>query len=293
MKNIFVGPDGLRSGWRAVIFIAVVVAAARLAGALFNASVARQLTAVGGIPGPRIALEFELAFLVPVLIATGVMALAEGRSFWSYGLTETAGLKRFGWGVFWGFAVLSALVGLLVLTGHLAFDGTALAGFGTVRFAVEWAVVFLFVGMAEEMALRGYLQAALTRGMGFWPAAVLTSIGFGALHLGNGGEGIIGVIAAGAAGLVFCYSLYRTGSLWWAIGAHLSWDWGQSYFYGVPDSGEVVSRHLFVSHPLGATYLSGGTVGPEGSVFAALALVAFVLVIFLTIRPTTQWSRAC
>jgi uncharacterized protein len=178
--------------------------------------------------------------------------------------------------------LLSGVIGLLVVTGHLSFDGNALSGTNAVRFGIEWMIGFLLVGVAEEMALRGYLQVVLARAIGFWPAAVLLSIGFGALHVPNSGEGLIGVIKAGLAGLVFCYSLWRTGSLFWAIGAHMSWDWGQSYFYGVPDSGGMVSRHLLVSHASGATWLSGGTVGPEGSVFALLGIMAFVVAIRIT-----------
>ena len=289
MKNIFVGPNGLRAGWRALIFVAIVLAISSLVQYVLGGTIQRQMAAAGGVPGPRLAvlIEFFNAIL-PVFLATGVMALAERRSFWSYGLTDSALFRRFGWGAFWGFVMLSGLVGLLVLTGHLAFDGTALTGFSAVRFAVEWAVLFAFVAVAEEMTFRGYLQQTLGRSIGFWPAAAILSLAFAAAHLGNSGERLLGIVQVATGGLVFCYSLYRTGSLWWAIGAHLGWDWAQSYFYGVPDSGIMVSPHLLVSHPLGAAYLSGGTVGPEGSVFVMLAELGFALVIYVTLRSATR-----
>jgi uncharacterized protein len=287
MRNIFVGPNGLRVVWRALIFVALVAAMAFLAQLLIGSYLRKQLTALGGIAGPRLSILGELvSFCLPVVIATGIMGRIERRSGWSYGLIDRRGAGHFAWGAWWGFASLSALVGVLVLTGHLSFDSVALTGGTAIRFAVEWAVAFLLVGVAEEMALRGYLQQVLARGIGFWPAAVLLSVGFGALHIPNSGEGIIGVITAGLAGLVFCYSLWRSGSLWWAIGAHTSWDWAQSYFYGVPDSGGMVSRHLLVSHPAGTTWLSGGTIGPEGSIFAVAALLADAVIIRLTLRPS-------
>jgi hypothetical protein len=74
-------------------------------------------------------------------------------------------------------------------------------------------------------------------------------------------------VAAGLAGLVFCFALYRTGSLWWAIGIHAAWDWSQSFLYGVADSGLMAEGHLFATHPVGKPILSGGLTGPEGSVF--------------------------
>jgi CAAX protease family protein len=288
MRNIFVGPKGLRSGWRAVTFVALVAVMVVLVHWLLGPYMQRQAAASAGeLPGPRRAIFGELvSFCLPVFIATWIMGRIEGKSVLAYGLTDTNGVNRFLGGAFWGFASLSAVIGLLVLTGHLAFDSLALSGMTAVRFGIEWIVGFLLVGIAEEMALRGYLQVVFSRGIGFWPAAVLLSIGFGSLHISNSGEGVIGIITAGMAGLVFCYSLWRSGSLWWAIGAHTSWDWAQSYFYGVPDSGAMFSRHLLNAHPVGTTWLSGGTVGPEGSIFALLALAADVAVIRLTLRPS-------
>jgi membrane protease YdiL (CAAX protease family) len=58
-------------------------------------------------------------------------------------------------------------------------------------------------GIREEALFRGYLQATLTRGIGFWPAAVVLSLLFGAGHLANAGEtvsGVSGVMVQGSAG---------------------------------------------------------------------------------------------
>ena len=54
-------------------------------------------------------------------------------------------------------------------------------------------MVFLMVGVFEELFSRGYLQATLARGIGFWLAAILMSTLFGALHIPNGS--IIGLVA--------------------------------------------------------------------------------------------------
>lgn len=285
VRRIFVGPNGLRIGWRAAIFSALVAAMVVLAGLLVGPYLAAQ-AARGQAPGPRYLVAADVAtFWLPVLIATWIMGRIEGRSGWSYGLIDQRGIGHFAWGAFWGFISLSGLVTVLFLTGHLAFDGTALTGGMAIRFAFEWGGAFLVVGLTEEMAFRGYLQQVLTRGIGFWPAAVLLSLTFGLIHAGNRGESAIGELTAGLAGVVFCYSLWRSGSLWWAIGNHMSWDWAQSYFYGVPDSGSGASPHLLVSHAVGASWLSGSAVGPEGSIFALAALAADVVIIRLTLRP--------
>jgi uncharacterized protein len=144
-----------------------------------------------------------------------------------------------------------------------------------VRFAAYWWVFFLVVGFFEEFFLRGYLQFTLTRGIGFWPAAITLSCVFGLFHLRNGGEQWRGILAAVVIGLFFCLTLRRTGNLWFAVGFHAAWDWGESFFYSVPDSGMVSPGHLLNSSPRGPEWLSGGSVGPEGSVlcFVVIALV--------------------
>jgi membrane protease YdiL (CAAX protease family) len=88
------------------------------------------------------------------------------------------------------WARISVLVGVLWNAGLLAFDGMLLHGFTAWGYALACGLVFLFVGFSEESLLRGYLQYTLTRGIGFWWAALLVSIAFALGHLGNGGESV-------------------------------------------------------------------------------------------------------
>ena len=124
--------------------------------------------------------------------------------------------------------------------------------------------------------------------LGFWTAALLFSFLFGLGHKGIPGESPIGLLSAGLASMVFCLSLWRTGSLWWAIGFHASWDWAQSFLYGVADSGSMVKSHLLATHPVGKPLLSGGATGPEGSIFVLAILFLIVLIILFTLPRTSQ-----
>jgi hypothetical protein len=111
---------------------------------------------------------------------------------------------------------------------------------------------------------------------------MLLSVLFGAGHLANNGEEWLGIVNAVLVGIVFCYSVKFTGSLWWAIGAHAAWDWGETYFWGVSDSGFASQQHLFSGKPAGIALLSGGSVGPEGS----LLCIAAILLILALVRFT-------
>jgi membrane protease YdiL (CAAX protease family) len=230
------------------------------------------------------------------------MALIERRRVAAYGFSPQHSLRNFVTGLASGVALLSLLVLSLRATGLLVFDARLLFGVSILRYGAVWLAGFLFVGLLEESFSRGYLQSTLARGIsgtyrrlfgeqhanaaGFWIAALILSFAFGYQHRTNPGESPLGLLSAGLAGFLFCLSLWRTGSLWWAIGFHATWDWAQSFLYGVPDSGLMAQGHLYATHPVGRPYLSGGLTGPEGSLLLLPVIFAGVAAILLTLPRT-------
>ena len=192
--------------------------------------------------------------------------------------------KRFWTGAVWGFAGISALMFALLAFGGFEFGHVVLHGVRFAKFAAFWALFFLLVGLFEEFWLRGYSQFTLARGIGFWPAAVALSCGFGLIHLRNEGEHWNGALGAAVIGLFFCLTLRRTGSLWFAVGFHAAWDWGLTFFYSVPDSGTVWPGHLLNSSLHGPHWLTGGSVGPEGSLLC-FVLIALIWMAFARVYP--------
>jgi hypothetical protein len=146
------------------------------------------------------------------------------------------------------------------------------------------------VGFSEEGMFRCYFLFTLRRGLmesplGFWLAALGSSLLFAAAHTGNGGESAFGVFCTGAIGFVFCMSVRYTGSLWWAIGYHAAWDWAQTFFYGTADSGLVAKGHYMTAAAAGNPLWSGGSVGPEGSLLIAPVIAVTALGLWLA------WGR--
>jgi membrane protease YdiL (CAAX protease family) len=262
LKRVFIGEQGIRSGWSALIFIAVFWLLQTSVLAILGHFI--SLDATRPIPMSLGLLQESCQVLVAAA-ATLVMARIENRPLLAYGFTGDRTLVRLLTGALWGFLCLSLLIGILWKAGLLVLERQLLSGFMAWRYAFAWGLVFLLVGVFEESLFRGYLQYAMTRGVGFWWAALLLSLAFAAGHLGNNGESILGIVEVFAAGLFFCLSLWYTKSLLWAVGFHAGWDWGQSYFYGTADSGLVMQNHFLASHASGNPLWSGGTTGPEGS----------------------------
>jgi uncharacterized protein len=305
-NRLFFGPEGLRPFWCLLLYVLILtipIAALSTLSHLAHADSAGEKQTM--LP-PFTSCIIEWTQFAIVFFATWVMSRIENRDVFDYGLARSS--RRIYWlatGAFWGVLWLSVLVGILVLTGHLVITGVLLGPLQGIRYGAEWAVMFLGVGLFEEFFFRGYLQFTLARcfagavrwiapstryarPIGFWTAAVLISFGFGLGHGSNPGESPIGLLCAGLASLMFSFSLWRTGSLWWAIGIHAAWDWSQSFLYGVADSGSITRGHLLATHPAGSPLLSGGLTGPEGSIFVLPVMLCITLVIVLTLpkRPT-------
>ena len=280
LRQVFFGPEGLRAGWGCLVFLVLLTVLGMglnlLAHWLFHGHSRPQgpLT-----PGLMIAAESIEAGLV--LLVTWCMARLERRPFADYGLVAPRLLPRFGVGLLAGFAAISALVGILWAFHLLMLHGPVLPTREGLRFGLLWAIAFFLTGVFEETLLRGYLLFTLARSIGFPGSALLLSAAFGLIHGHNPGETPVGLFSAAAVGLVFCLSIWYTGSLWWAIGFHAAWDWGESFFWGTSDSGTLVQGHLFNEHPVGPMLWSGGPTGPEGSllVFPMLLLVALLIVL--------------
>ena len=76
-----------------------------------------------------------------------------------------------------------------------------------------------------------------------------------------------------------CLALRRTGNLWFAIGWHMAFDWGESFFYSTPNSGIQATGHMLRATLTGSKWLSGGSVGPEASVFDVIVTIAGILLL--------------
>jgi uncharacterized protein len=227
-----------------------------------------------------------------VSLATWIVSRMEKRPLDDYGIAPRQAFGgRLSEGSIWGFAMLSAILLVLYISGHFRIDSVALTGNAVFWRAIAWAATFLAVSSSEEFAFRGYWLFSLSRRMRFWPAASLLSVVFGAAHLGNHGENALGVLQVVETGLLFCLTIRRTGNLWFAVGFHAAWDWAETFFYGTPDSGLLGVGRLLNSSVRGPNWLTGGSAGPEGSIIAILALLCCALLIHFRFPKAVYLDR--
>lgn len=280
-STVFVGPNGIRAAWRLLIFVALI------AGLLYckldlyevlhvHAPNPRDKVNFPGLDGANAAVNF-----IVIVIATLIMSKIERRPLDVYGLPWRKVLRSGIWvGMLAGFAMIAAVLLCLYALHAFEITGAETTGSALLISALLYTLQMLFVALSEEYLLRGYAQYTLATGIGFWPAALLLSVGFGALHSLNPGETVVGVISPALGGLVLCVALRQTGNLWLSVGIHAGLDWGESFFFGVPDSGNTPWRPFLSSHFQGPTWLTGGTTFPDGSIFMLLVFIAAAALIF-------------
>jgi len=223
--------------------------------------------------------------LLALLIFTKLASIFERKPFGAYGLPLREAFQKTFWcGLAWGFCLASLDIGITYALGGFTFDRVALSGVHILSYGLAWAGAFVIVGLFEEFLYRGYTQHTLGIALGFWPAAILLSALFAALHLTNAGESLTGALDVFIYSLLACFTLHKTGSLWFAVGLHAAWDFSLTFLFSVPGSGMHAKGQLLASVLHGPQWLTGGMAGPEGSTIG-LALLLISFPIFARLSP--------
>jgi membrane protease YdiL (CAAX protease family) len=287
--RIFFAGENVRAGWPILgyfVFVALTAYWVMWLGVSLFSDPVRGAAALWR----EMYQEFALVFgaVLPAI----VMGRLEGRSLDDYGLPPRQAFGKMFWaGAAWGLAAITMLLLVLRVLHAFYFGQVVLHGGRVWKFAAFWAVYFVLVGIFEEFLLRGYALYTLARSWGFWPSGVLLSLMFGVIHMRNPGETWVGLLAVVAIGMFFCLTLYRTGSLWFAVGFHAFWDWGQTFLYSVPDSGTMEPGHLMRPVFHGGDWLTGGSVGPEASV-VCFVVIAGLGGLFAWRYREVKWGAA-
>ncbi len=197
-----------------------------------------------------------------------------------------------------GAALLTAVTGVLALTGSYHLVDWAPVPEGTTRAALLGRVVLLFLAVAifEEVAARGIVFRLLEQGIGTWLALILSALFFGLAHRGNPGATWMSSMAiAIEAGGLLAASYVATRALWVPIGLHWAWNLFEGPVWGSLVSGNDIGVLARATFP-GPAWLTGGAFGPEAGLpamvlGAALGVGFIVLAIRREQIVTPDWMR--
>jgi len=219
---------------------------------------------VGVLAGAAAVAAYVL--LVRWLERRPVVELARG--------TALPGLGR---GGLIGLALFAVTIGLIAL-----FGGYRVAGWGSVIGALAILGTMVATAAVEELLFRGIVFRLVEELVGTWGALAVSGLLFGGLHLVNPGATVWGALAiAVEAGLMLGAAYVATRSLWLVIGLHFGWNFAEAGIFGATVSGaDHGPAGLLTATLPGPAALTGGSFGPEASLFAIL-VCAVPTVLFL------------
>ena len=293
-KRLLIGPDRkLRMLWRAAIFFALAYWVLPLALDPAFGFVAERLHLAAGLTAANVAIN-EIENFIVALICTAIFARHERRRVDSYGLPVGRAFgARTGEGALAGIVMAGTVGAAMYLLGGMRIHGLATAGSALALSALAWLGANLCVGVAEEFWFRSYFLQTLWKSIGFWPASIVIALIFASDHyFFKTGENVWDVITLVSLSLMMCYSVLRTGTLWFAVGFHIAFDYMQLFVIGTPNGARVPQGRLLEASFQGPEWLTGGVLGTEAS-FLMYPMIALVwLYIWWRFRANPPASRA-
>lgn len=262
----------LRNGWWIALFI-VVFLASRAVYHPFS----KALQAQG----------FDGAWLAPLpalfaLLVTAVCLRLRGEPLSAVGLRLGARWWRHAFGgIVFGCIAMLAIAAAITAAGGVRFQ---LAPSNALSALAIGAWSFAGVALFEELLFRGFVFQRLVDGAGATIAQLSMAILFAVAHWDNPGmEGATQVWATldtALGAILLGLAFLRTGSLALPIGIHFGWNWMQGSVLGFDVSGLGQSGWLAPQLLDKPQWLSGGSFGPEASVFAVLVDVISIVLLW-------------
>lgn len=187
-----------------------------------------------------------------------------------------------------GTLVMGAAILAMIAVGQAGVAYVQASTPVALAYAAGWIATSLIGALAEEVLFRGLLFSAVDRLAGRGAAIVMSAAAFSWEHVGNDGASTIWLVRLFLQGLLLAYAVHRTGSLWWPIGYHAGWNWASAPFFGAVGSGYANQGHFLTFMPTGSDWITGGAAGPEGSIFAFLAMAVAACLLLKSTPPSAR-----
>jgi uncharacterized protein len=271
-----------------------------VAGLFSGIVVAFSLAVSGGrsvvVASPTIPLASGVAGLVAAMLSVWLAGrFLDRRPFADFGFHLGAG-----WGLdlLFGMALGALLISTIFFVelglGWVEVVGSfeTLGTNGTFLLSLLLPIVlYLCVGISEEMVFRGYQLKNGAEGLNY-PALgprgavlvawVLSSVFFGLLHADNPNASLVSTLNIVLAGLMLGFGYVISGELAIPIGLHITWNFFQGAVYGLPVSGfGPFGATFFATRQTGPDLWTGGPFGPEAGLLAPAVMLLGILLIAL------------
>lgn len=224
-------------------------------------------------------------FIFPLLICFFWVKLMERRKVSSLGLKAKGAATNFVKGFAIGFVLFSSVTLLMYIFGVVTLEQGLKVGLQSIKSILFIIPFWAIQSSTEEVLSRGWLMhvigAKYTPMQGF----VVSSLVFGYLHISNPGVTVLSIINIVLVGFMFGLYVIYTEDLWGACGIHTAWNFAQGNIFGFKVSGLDANEYSLIRLTgRGPSLLTGGSFGPEASLFASIVIIIFTLILLSKIK---------
>jgi uncharacterized protein len=294
MKTLFINKNSqLRSGWKIGLSLTTSIIVIMIISFIASTVFATIYMASSGDAGYKSVEELTQAiysypmmnFILAIVQSTVVIIITF--LFWrkldkkpvaSMGFTSLKGdYKDFVFGLILGAASIAFVFIVLMITGQVSLSGSLLKPSFSSSL-ITGLILFIFVGLSEEIFTRGYCMTVLNQTKNKWMIVLGSSIIFSLMHGLNPNISIVGLANIFLVGILFAYMFLKRSNLWMPIGYHITWNYFQGNVFGFHVSG-MEQQGLYTTTPIKDNLLNGGQFGPEGGIIVTLVIIiGFILV---------------
>ena len=204
---------------------------------------------------------------------------------------STKGIAKY---IFIGTLIGILLQSLTILVIYLA-GNIEIVAVNPISYIIIPFTVAFSVAIFEEILIRGIIFRILEEKLGSYHSLFITTIIFGALHLGNPNSTLLSGLCVGIeAGFLMGAAYIYTRNLWFPIAIHFAWNFMQSGIFGAITSGNEKTSGLLTTKITGNQLITGGEFGPEATIQAMFfCVLATIILLQLSknkiIRP--YWKK--
>lgn len=296
MKDVFINENSqLRSGWKILItfmaffVLTTVISIVITIGYVLVTVITQGVENIQEIQS-SVSQGGTLMFIL-MIVQTICMILAvvifwrvlDKRPIRDIGFTNPLShFKHLILGLIFGIASISIVFFILLASGEVIVVNE---GF---RPHITWSLVtdlilFIFVGISEELFSRGYCMTVLKQTRRTWVMVLVSSLIFSVMHALNPNFSFIALLNIFLVGIVFAFMFLKTGNLWMPIGYHITWNYFQGSVFGFQVSG-LDTKGLYQLKLTSENIINGGSFGPEGGLIVTSILILSIVCMWMLIK---------
>jgi len=148
-------------------------------------------------------------------------------------------------------------------------------------------ILFIFVGINEEMFARGYCMTVLKQTGNKWVVVIVSSIIFSLMHSLNPSMSFLSYLNLFLFALLAAYMFIKSNNLWLSIGYHITWNYFEGNIFGFQVSGLGTSSLYTLSAPAN-NIITGGSFGPEGGLVVTFITLVGIIYMWKFYKPQTS-----